>query len=223
MKEEDEIIDENKVVCFGFALNKTLTNIFFTVVATVCSALISKFESVIATGVCICITVLVIILQGLFSRHCITYDKEKRREIAEIARKDKIYKKLFEELPTLLKDQAIELNKIAKNIQEKGIIPGDRWTFDEATNYICESIMFFLKQFCKMNDVINVYYVKRTDDEKKVKMVGCANDLGEAPSIFGKERSIINSKTAYYDIKMFEVRAAKTGLSLFSTGCANSL
>ena len=147
---------------------------------------------------------LFIILQGLFSRRCITYDKEKQREAAEIAKKNKIYKKLFEELPSLLRDQAVELNKIAKNIQEKGIIPGDRWTFDDASNYICESIMFFLKQFCKTNDIVNVYYIKRNDDGKKVKMVGCANDLGEAPSIFGKERSITSSKTAYYDIKMFE-------------------
>ena len=127
-----------------------------------------------------------------------------KKQFEDMEIRNKVYKKLFEELPSLLNEQAAGLNKIAKNINEDGIIPSDRWTFDDATSYVCESIMYFLKSLCVIGDTVNVYYVKRLGNDKtKVKMVGGSNDLGETPSIFLEERRVTEDKTAYFDIKLF--------------------
>ena len=189
---------------FDKKIGRTIVTIVLTAVAAVSGALITKFSDAWLTCLFIVLTILSVVLQVVFSARCSVLDKARELSIEETDAKIKVYKKLFEQLPPLLDRHSEGLNKIAKNIQENGIIPGDRWTFDEASTYVCASIMSFLKDYSQTNGTINVYYVKATDDQgKTVKMVGCANDLGNVPAPYMVEKQVRNEPNEYFDIRMF--------------------
>ena len=59
-------------------------------------------------------------------------------DVLNKAKSDMIsYKNMFASLTNLLPEEANEINKIAKNISEKGIVPENRWTFDDCAMHIC--------------------------------------------------------------------------------------
>lgn len=187
---------------------RIILSIICAVVSTVCGALISKFDDTMLTNVLIILTGIFIIIQGALSYRWTELDRAREINTLEMEKKTSVYKKLFEELPYLLDKQAEGLNKISKDIIKNGIIPGDRWTFDDASTLVCHSIRSFLKDYC--NASCNVYYVRTINDEGNiVKMVGCANDLGNVPSIYMIERPVTVDRNAYYDIRMFSRRNLK--------------
>ena len=102
----------------------------------------------------------------------------------------------------MLDRQSAGLNKIARDIESSGIVPGDRWTFDDASTEVCNSIMTFIKHYCKAS--VNVNYVRTIDPAGKiVKMVGCANELRDVPTTYMKEQTVTNEATAFLDVRMF--------------------
>ena len=194
---------EKKLHWFDKKAPRTVITIILTASATVCGGLITRFPDSGLTILFIVLTVLFVILQVLFSIHCATFDKFREISVSEMESKIKVYKKLFEELPQLFDAQAAGLNKIAKDIKTSGIIPGDRWTFDDASTHVCASIAHFIRDYSSTS--VNVYYVKIMDDlGTKVKMVGCSNDLGDVPSTYMIDRPVIKNGDAYFDIKMFD-------------------
>lgn len=181
---------------------RTAITIFLTAAAAICGGLITKFEELSITILFIILTFIFLALQIIFSIRCATFDKVREISVSEMEDKTKVYKKLFEELPSLLDTQSKGLNDIAKNIITSGIIPGDRWTFDDASTHVCVSIASFVKQYC--GAPVNVYYVRTVDDAgTKIKMVGCANDLGDVPATYMVERQVTDDINAYFDVKMF--------------------
>ena len=192
---------------------RTVLSIVFTASAAICGGLITRFEDSGHTILFIVLTVVFISLQLVFSIRCAAFDKVREISVAEMEGKVKVYKKLFEELPFLLDTQAKGLNKIANGIKASGIIPGDRWTFDDASSHVCISIASFIKEYS--GSPVNVYYVRTMDEEgKTVKMVGCDDYLGDVPSTYMIKRPVTKDKDAYYDIKMFEKKNLKADYRL---------
>ena len=211
MSEDDKL----KIHWFDKKAGRTTTTIVLTSSAAVFAGLITRFSGFTPTAIFIILTVASIILQVVFTTRCALFDKAREISVEETNERIKVYKKLFEQLPPLLDRHSEGLNRIAKNIQSNGIIPADRWTFDDASTYVCASIMSFLKDYSKVNGPINVYYVKSVDEKGSiVKMVGCANDLGNVPDSYMVEKNVSNSPNEYFDIKMFARRSLKAEFRL---------
>lgn len=199
---------------------RTVLTISFTAAASVCGGLITKFEGVHLTILFIGLTVFFVGLQIAFSIRCATIDKVREYSVAEMEEKTKAYKRLFEDLSPLLDTQAEGINRIANSISASGIVPGDRWTFDDASNRVCASIASFVKEYS--HTAVHVYYVRTVDKAgKTVKMVGCANDLGEVPETYLIERPVTHNKDAYFDIKMFAKKNLRAEFRLNSTDVDN--
>lgn len=195
---------------FDKKLGRSIVTTGLTIITAVSAGLITRFEDAGLTGLFIGLTVVSIILQAIFSARCGVFDKAREISVEETNEKIKVYKKLFEQLPPLLDRQAEGINKIAKNIQDNGIIPADRWTFDDASTYVCASILSFIKDYTQVNGPVNVYYVKATNDQgTEIKMVGCANDLGNVPDPYMISKPVREGPNEYFDVKMFARKSLK--------------
>ena len=204
-----------KIHWFDKKAGRIVVTIVLTAAAAIFAGLITKFPDIGITWLFIILTIVSIILQVIFSARCSILDKAREISIDETEKKIRVYKKLFEQLPPLLDRHSEGLNKIAKNIQENGIIPGDRWTFDDASTYVCSSVLSFLKDYSGKNSPVNVYYLKTLDEQgKEIMMVGCANDLGNVPDTYMVSKPVREGPNEYFDVKMFARRSLKAEFKL---------
>lgn len=188
---------------FDKKIPRTYITIILTASAAVCGGLITRFSGPMLTILFIFFTIVFVAMQILFSIRCATFDKVRELSVTEMEEKIKVYKKLFEGMPQLLDPQSEGINKIAKDIMSSGIVPGDRWTFDDASTRVCGSIAQFLKEY--RGTPINVYYIKAVDNAvTKVKMVGVYDDCGDVPGSYMIERAVKEDNDGHFDIKMFE-------------------
>ena len=181
---------------------RTIITIILTALSAICTGLITKFTGFWQTVGLICAAAVLIVFQMLVSIHYSTLDKVEEFSQKEMEDKIRAYKKIFEDLPMTLDTQAEGLNSIAKDIEQTGIVAGNRWTFDDASSNICKSVADFIEEYS--GSPVNVYYVKTVDDAgTKVKMVGFYDYMRESPDIYMKERVVLSDDPAYYDLKLF--------------------
>lgn len=194
---------------------RIVLTIFFTGAASISCGLITMFHNYISVAF-IVLTIIFTSLQIIFSLRCSLIDKVRELSVDNMETMIGVYQELFASLPSILDEQASGINTIANNISNDGFLSAERWTFDKATNQLCESIASFIKNYSG-TDVAVCY--ARIDEKKEgmIKIVGYANKLNEYPSTYLVEREITNNKDVYFDIKMFYKQNLEVEYRLDST------
>lgn len=193
---------------------RVVINIILTVVTAISASLVTRFNSVKLTILCIVICVISIILQGLYSLRLSTIDKIKEQAISDSKKRMKAFELLFNSLSKELQNASSGINSIASSVIKKGRAPENRWTFDDSSNKMCAIIYELLIILSAKGSDIHVNYVKRNDsDVNYISLVGCCNYMDEPPINYREDRNI-NDSDAYFDARLFRTNRSHAIIKL---------
>lgn len=144
-----------------------------------------------------------IFLELVFMIASTTVEVNTRRAKEELEKQMRGFKKLGTNIIKICEDNAGKLNDCL-NAEHDNKINLRLWSFDKASNILCQCIYEFLKDMF-MDDNFEIAYVRRGKDAKKqdvICMNAYANNGNSMPGLWCKERVV--GEDTYYDAQLFK-------------------
>lgn len=127
--------------------------------------------------------------------------KEKNKELEN---KNIVQSDIIATFQELSEEYANNINKIAKSIQEKGIVEVKNWDLQTLSDEICKACLKMLKSYTGFTSAdISVGFIKNYNNKagkKCVKMIACSDPSSSRPHIYGVEEALENCVYYYKDI-----------------------
>ena len=144
-----------------------------------------------------------IFLELVFMIASTTVEVNTRRAKEELENQMRGFKKLGTNIIKICEDNASKLNECL-SAEHDNKINLRLWSFDKASNILCQCIYEFLKEMLK-DDNFEIAYVRRGKNAKKqdiIRMNAYANTGNSMPGLWCKERIV--SEDTHYDAQLFK-------------------